>query len=329
MTVGDSAEARMQPLDSMEDGEMEVSGSRYSIKSSRLRPNSGIKSLAGCLGHNQAPLVLQLLSFLFLAGLLLIILFQVFKTTNTQWQEEPKQEKILEELNQLTDELMSRIPISQGQNESMQEKISEQLTQLKVELLSRIPVFQVQNESMQEKISEQLTQLKAELLSKIPSLQVQDESKQEKIYQQLVQMKTELLRLCRLCPWDWTFLLGNCYFLSKSQRNWNDAVRACKEEKAQLVIINSDEEQTFLQLTSKAKGPTWMGLSDLKNEATWLWVDGSTLSSRFQKYWNRGEPNNIGEEDCVEFAGDGWNDSKCELKKFWICKKSATACTEG
>uniref|UniRef100_A0A8I6ANB8 C-type lectin domain family 4 member M n=1 Tax=Rattus norvegicus TaxID=10116 RepID=A0A8I6ANB8_RAT len=317
--VGDSAEARMQPLDSMEDGEMEVSGSRYSIKSSRLRPNSGIKSLA------------------------------VFKTTNTQWQEEPKQEKILEELNQLTDELMSRIPISQGQNESMQEKISEQLTQLKVELLSRIPVFQVQNESMQEKISEQLTQLKAELLSKIPSLQVQDESKQEKIYQQLVQMKTELLRLCRLCPWDWTFLLGNCYFLSKSQRNWNDAVRACKEEKAQLVIINSDEEQTFLQLTSKAKGPTWMGLSDLKNEATWLWVDGSTLSSRrrrtsvsrvrpaykmhsrriFQKYWNRGEPNNIGEEDCVEFAGDGWNDSKCELKKFWIFKKSATACTEG
>ncbi|GAB1292948.1 CD209 antigen-like protein B [Apodemus speciosus] len=305
-----------------------VSGSRYSIKSSRLRPNSGIKSLAGCLGHSQVPLVLQLFSFLFLTGLLLIILFQVSKTPNTEGQEEPKQEKILQELTHLTDALLSRIPVSQGQNESMQEKITEQLIHLKAELLSRIPILQRQNESVQ-KISEQLMQLKAELLSKIPSFPVQDDSKQEKIYQQLVQMKTELLRLCRLCPWDWTFLLGNCYFFSKSQRNWNDAVTACKDVKAQLVIINSDEEQTFLQQTSKAKGPTWMGLSDLTKEAMWLWVDGSALSSRFQKYWKKGEPNNIGEEDCVEFAGDGWNDSKCELKKFWICKKSATPCTEG
>ncbi|XP_028635558.1 CD209 antigen-like protein B isoform X3 [Grammomys surdaster] len=294
-----STEARMQPLNSVEDDELMVNDSKYSIKSSRLRPNSGIKSLTGCLGHSQVSLVLQLLSFLFLAGLLLIVLFQVSKTPNTPGQEEPKQEKILQELTQLTDELMSRIPISQGQKESMQ------------------------------KITEEVTQLKAELLSKIPSFQVQDDSKQEKIYQQLVQMKTELLRLCRRCPWDWTFLLGNCYFFSKSQRNWNDAVTACTEVKAQLVIISNDEEQTFLQQISKAKGATWMGLSDLKKEATWLWVDGSTLSSRFQKYWNRGEPNNIGEEDCVEFAGDGWNDSKCELKKFWICKKSATPCTEG
>nr|AAN75598.1 SIGNR1 delta [Mus musculus] len=188
--MSDSTEAKMQPLSSMDDDELMVSGSRYSIKSSRLRPNSGIKCLAGCSGHSQVPLVLQLLSFLFLAGLLLIILFQVSKTPNTERQKE--QEKILQELTQLTDELTSRIPISQGKNESMQAKITEQLMQLKTELLSRIPIFQGQNESIQEKISEQLMQLKAELLSKISSFPVKDDSKQEKIYQQLVQMKTEL-----------------------------------------------------------------------------------------------------------------------------------------
>ncbi|XP_052610632.1 CD209 antigen-like protein B [Peromyscus californicus insignis] len=293
-----STETRMQQLGSVEDEEWMVSGTRCSSESSRLQTNSGIKNLA------------------------------VSKTPNTQGQEESKLEEIYQELTQLTDKLLPKIPISQGQNESMQQKISEQLAQLKTELhVSRIPSSQGCNESMQQKISEQLTQLKTELLSRIPSFQVQNDSKQEKIYQQLVQMKTELLRLCRPCPWDWTFLLGNCYFFSKSQRNWNNAVKACQEVEAQLVIIESDEEQTFLQQTSKAKGPTWMGLSDLKKEATWLWVDGSPLSSRFQKFWNRGEPNNIGEEDCVEFAGDGWNDSKCELQKFWICKKSAVPCT--
>ncbi|CAO2630909.1 CD209 antigen-like protein B [Lemmus lemmus] len=323
--MSDSTEARMQQLGSVEDEEWIVSDTRCSNKSSRLRPHSGSKSLAGCLRRGQISLVLHLLSFLFLAGLLLIILVKVSKTSNTQGQEESKYEEIVQQLTQLKDQFSSKIPISQGQNESMQEKISEQLTQLKTELLSRIPISQGRNESSQ--ISEQLMQMKTELLSSILNFQVQNHSKQEKIYQQLVQMKTELFRLCRPCPWDWTFLLGNCYFVSKYQKNWNSAVKACQEVEAQLVIIKSDEEQSFLQQTAKAKGATWMGLSDLKNENTWLWVDDSPLSSRFQKYWNRGEPNNIGEEDCVEFAGDGWNDSKCDLQKFWICKKSATPCT--
>ncbi|CAO2630910.1 CD209 antigen-like protein B [Lemmus lemmus] len=289
--MSDSTEARMQQLGSVEDEEWIVSDTRCSNKSSRLRPHSGSKSLAGCLRRGQISLVLHLLSFLFLAGLLLIILVKVSKTSNTQGQEESKYEEIVQQLTQLKDQFFS-----QGRNESSQ-------------------------------ISEQLMQMKTELLSSILNFQVQNHSKQEKIYQQLVQMKTELFRLCRPCPWDWTFLLGNCYFVSKYQKNWNSAVKACQEVEAQLVIIKSDEEQSFLQQTAKAKGATWMGLSDLKNENTWLWVDDSPLSSRFQKYWNRGEPNNIGEEDCVEFAGDGWNDSKCDLQKFWICKKSATPCT--
>ncbi|XP_049983410.1 CD209 antigen-like protein B isoform X2 [Alexandromys fortis] len=256
-----STEARMQQLGSVEDEEWMVSDTRCSNKSSRLRPHSGTKSLAGCLGRGQITLVLYLLSFLFVAGLLLIILVKVSKTPNTQGKEGWNKE-IVQELTQLKDQL-----ISQGRNESSQ------------------------------------------------------------ISEQLMQMKAELLRLCRPCPWDWTFLRGNCYFVSKYQQNWSRAVKACQEVEAQLVIIQSDEEQSFLQQTSKAKGATWMGLSDLKKEGSWLWVDDSPLSSRFQKYWNRGEPNNIGEEDCVEFAGDGWNDSKCDLQKFWICKKSATPCT--
>lgn len=164
-------------------------------------------------------------------------------------------------------------------------------------------------------------------VSKVSHFHEQKRSKQENIYQEFTQVKAEMDRLCRPCPWDWTSFQGLCYFFSNSQKNWNDSVTACREVGAQLVIIKSTEEQSFLQLTSKNKGSTWMGLSDLNKEGTWNWVDGSPLFFRFMKYWNEGEPNNHGEEDCVEFKGDGWNDGRCELEKFWICKKSAASCS--
>ncbi|XP_026270742.1 CD209 antigen-like protein C [Urocitellus parryii] len=165
-------------------------------------------------------------------------------------------------------------------------------------------------------------------VSKVSHFYEQKRSKQEDIYQELTQAEAEMDCLCRPCPWDWTFFQGHCYFFSKSQRNWNDSVTACQEVGAHLVIIKSAEEQNFLQLTSKNKGSTWMGLSDLNKEGTWLWVDGSPLFFRFMKFWNEGEPNNHGEgEDCAEFRGDGWNDSRCDLEKFWICKKSAGSCS--
>lgn len=48
----------------------------------------------------------------------------------------------------------------------------------------------------------------------------------------------------------------------------------------------------------------------------------------FTRYWNRGEPNNVGDEDCAEFSGDGWNDLSCDKLLFWICKKvSTSSCT--
>ncbi|XP_013364632.1 PREDICTED: CD209 antigen-like protein E isoform X2 [Chinchilla lanigera] len=166
-------------------------------------------------------------------------------------------------------------------------------------------------------------------VSKVPSSEEQEKEKsnQEQLYQELNQLKTEFGHLCRPCPWDWTFFQSKCYFFSKSQRDWHESITACKEVGAQLVIVENDEEQSFLQQTSKSKGYAWMGLSDLNKESTWRWVDGSPLSFSLMQYWNKGQPNNYQEQDCVEFRGDGWNDARCNLKKFWICKKPASSCS--
>ncbi|XP_040587472.1 CD209 antigen-like protein C isoform X1 [Mesocricetus auratus] len=156
----------------------------------------------------------------------------------------------------------------------------------------------------------------------------QEQAKKEKVYQEMSQLKPQINRLCRPCPWDWTFFQGSCYFFSTFQQNWHESVTACKEVGAQLVVIKSDDEQSFLQRTSKEKGYAWMGLSDLKREGVWHWVDGSHLLFSFMKYWNKGEPNNEGEEDCAEFRDDGWNDVPCTVQKYWICKKPAMSCTK-
>ncbi|KAM6168127.1 CD209 antigen-like protein C [Erethizon dorsatum] len=163
-------------------------------------------------------------------------------------------------------------------------------------------------------------------VSKVPSYQEQRQAKQ-KINKEMTQLKTGIGLLCRPCSWDWTFFQRNCYFFSNSKLNWSDSVTSCQEMRAQLVVIKSLEEQNFLQLNSKNRGSTWMGLSDLKKEGIWQWLDGSHLLFRFTKYWLPGEPNNDGKEDCAEFRGDGWNDNKCEFENFWICKKPAASCS--
>ncbi|XP_051017887.1 CD209 antigen [Acomys russatus] len=160
----------------------------------------------------------------------------------------------------------------------------------------------------------------------IPSPHEQEQSSQTNIYQELTQLKAGVDRLCRPCPWDWTLFQRNCYFFSVAQRTWNDSATACQNMGAQLVVIKSDEEQNFLQKASKMRGSTWMGLIDINKESTWHWVDGSPLTLSFMKYWNKGEPNNLGEEDCAEFKEEGWNDAKCNNKKFWICKRPETSC---
>ncbi|GAB1292949.1 CD209 antigen-like protein E [Apodemus speciosus] len=151
---------------------------------------------------------------------------------------------------------------------------------------------------------------------------------QEEIYKKLMQLKTRIDLLCRPCSWDWMHFHGNCYFFSITKRNWSDSLIACKEVGAQLIIIESDEEQAFLQKMYMIKGHLWIGLSDIKQEGSWQWVDGSPLSPSFKnKYWTSWETEDVSENDCVELTDDGWNDTNCSLKKFWICKKSSVSCT--
>ncbi|XP_019523161.1 PREDICTED: CD209 antigen-like protein 2 isoform X1 [Hipposideros armiger] len=160
--------------------------------------------------------------------------------------------------------------------------------------------------------------------SPVVLLQEQTQSDLEKIRQQLTWMNATLAGLCRPCPWDWTLFQGSCYIFSQTQSTWKAAVSACEDIRAQLVVINNAEEQKFLKFWDiRNNKRIWIGLSDQHNETFWQWVDKSPLTLSF---WIEGEPNNIGDEDCVELSTDGWNDNKCSAEDFWICEKPSAPC---
>ncbi|KAG9259859.1 CD209 antigen-like protein D, partial [Astyanax mexicanus] len=118
----------------------------------------------------------------------------------------------------------------------------------------------------------------------------------------------------------WTYFRSSMYYLSAETKTWSEARQHCKEKGADLVIINSEEEQTFLD---EKYGETWIGLTDQDIEGVWKWVDGSSLASG---YWKSGEPNNYGDEDCVASGYKGWktwswHDFSCSYETHWICEK--------
>ncbi|XP_052610693.1 CD209 antigen-like protein 2 [Peromyscus californicus insignis] len=146
----------------------------------------------------------------------------------------------------------------------------------------------------------------------------------EQIQQQLTQINVSLAGLCRPCPWDWELFQGSCYLFSQTQGSWEASASSCQDLGAHLVIINSVEEQRFMKYWNVRKNQrSWIGLSDLRREDSWQWVDGTPLQLSF---WKEGEPNNDGDEDCVELFTDDWNDNKCTEQNFWVCEQPSVPC---
>ena len=64
-------------------------------------------------------------------------------------------------------------------------------------------------------------------------------------------------------------------------------------------------------------------MNDIDKEGVYVWEDGSSIT--YNLGWGSGEPNNLGNEDCLTIRkGDGlYNDYKCETQDcHFICKTS-------
>uniref|UniRef100_A0A671P0J8 C-type lectin domain-containing protein n=1 Tax=Sinocyclocheilus anshuiensis TaxID=1608454 RepID=A0A671P0J8_9TELE len=115
----------------------------------------------------------------------------------------------------------------------------------------------------------------------------------------------------------WLYYTFSLYFISYERKSWTESRKFCTEKGADLIIINSREEQDFVRKIF-GQEKVWICLTDSNVEGIWKWVDGSRLTSEF---WASGEPNGHRKENCVMSYASGWADVLCNYEFRWICEK--------
>ncbi|KAL3984442.1 prefoldin subunit 1 [Sarotherodon galilaeus] len=112
------------------------------------------------------------------------------------------------------------------------------------------------------------------------------------------------------CPDRWRRFGSSCYFKSTERKTWSDSRRDCQDKGADLVMINSKEEQEFISELNM-RGESWIGLEFQFN----IIFD---LSDRF---WAPGQQNDtlVYYAACCDSDGK-WTKGPYESKTF-ICEK--------
>ena len=112
---------------------------------------------------------------------------------------------------------------------------------------------------------------------------------------------------------------GFHYFLSEGSASWRTAAAACHLLDMNLARIDSRKERDWVHQTF-GKSKAWIGLNDISREGDFKNEDGCR---RRYVAWATDQPDNSGNEDCVQLSSKrGWNDNRCSQKFRFLCKKS-------
>ncbi|KAK1155009.1 macrophage mannose receptor 1-like isoform X1, partial [Acipenser oxyrinchus oxyrinchus] len=108
------------------------------------------------------------------------------------------------------------------------------------------------------------------------------------------------------------------YILIDQSKTWYDAQQYCRKNYTDLVSIKNNDEDK--KIKEKVNGtPVWIGLFN----NPWKWSHKGEYSSFHN--WDKGEPNNLGNNICVEMYGAAnqergkWNDAGCHNISPFFC----------
>ncbi|CAL8339491.1 unnamed protein product [Gadus morhua 'NCC'] len=131
--------------------------------------------------------------------------------------------------------------------------------------------------------------------------------------------------MCRPCETGWVNGNSSCSVIVEDVdegKTWAEAREDCRGRRADLVVIDNEEEQNLVTYnssssTSDIKG-YWLGLSDTAGNGTWSWVDGTNVTL---KLWTSTNDTTSSPRCAVTRGPFGWSGVNCTAKNHWICEK--------
>ncbi|XP_056458601.1 C-type lectin domain family 4 member M isoform X4 [Gadus chalcogrammus] len=130
--------------------------------------------------------------------------------------------------------------------------------------------------------------------------------------------------MCRPCETGWVNGNSSCSVIVDDDvegKTWAEAREDCRGRRADLVVIDNEEEQNLVTYnssssTSDIKG-YWLGLSDTAGNGTWSWVDGTNVTLKLWTSTN----DTTSSPRCAVTRETGWSGVNCTAKNHWICEK--------
>ncbi|CAL9700834.1 unnamed protein product [Knipowitschia caucasica] len=142
------------------------------------------------------------------------------------------------------------------------------------------------------------------------------------LHQQHQQLHKEKLELGDFCRDGCRSRNQSFYYISTGTKTWEQSRQNCRDKGGDLIIIDSREEQEFLNSLNQYY---WIGLSGIDEAGMWKWVDGSVLNiSKIWVRWNaQVRPNS---KNCIisyEYKSTRyWENHDCQKYSQWICEKT-------
>ncbi|XP_044064187.1 C-type lectin domain family 4 member A isoform X2 [Siniperca chuatsi] len=132
---------------------------------------------------------------------------------------------------------------------------------------------------------------------------------------------------CQPCKRNWILFQKKCYLFYNENppwKTWEDSQKYCQKTIADLVVIDSLQEQEFINnhikyYYDKDHG-YWLGLHDKNSDNNWLWVDGHNDTVR---YWIKKDI--VTTDKCALVIPEkqptaSWNPAYCKMENKFICE---------
>ncbi|KAL1266883.1 hypothetical protein QQF64_002558 [Cirrhinus molitorella] len=107
-------------------------------------------------------------------------------------------------------------------------------------------------------------------------------------------------------PLKWIYYNFRFYYISSEKKSWSDSRRDCQQKGADLVIVNKDGEQEFLQNVAKNEY-FWIGL--INTEEGWKWINGTKT------------PTGSGTDNCAAVGAKANFRFSCDITQRYICQR--------